>query len=77
MTVFICGSTGRLGRSVARVFEQEAKVVAPTRQELDLRSKDDIKEAIEANRPSILINCAAWTDVDGCEKNPELAKDIN
>ena len=77
MTVFICGSTGRLGRSVAKVFEQEAKVVAPTRQELDLRSKDDIQEAIEANRPSILINCAAWTDVDGCEKNPELAKEIN
>ena len=77
MTVFICGSTGRLGRSVAKVFEQEAKVVAPTRQELDLRSKEEIQEAIEANQPSILINCAAWTDVDGCEKNPELAKEIN
>jgi len=77
MTVFICGSTGRLGRSVGQVFEKEAKVVAPTRQELDLRSKDDIQEAIEANKPSILINCAAWTDVDGCEKNPELAKEIN
>ena len=77
MTVFVCGSTGRLGRSVVKVFEQEAKVVAPTRQELDLRSKDDIQEAIEANQPSILINCAAWTDVDGCEKNPELAKDLN
>ena len=76
MTVFICGSTGRLGRSVAKVFEQEAKVVAPTRQELDLRSKEEIQEAIEANQPSILINCAAWTDVDGCEKNPELAKEI-
>jgi len=77
MTVFICGSTGRLGRSVTKVFEKEAKVVAPTRQELDLRSKDDIQEAIEANQPSILINCAAWTDVDGCEKSPELAKEIN
>ena len=77
MTVFICGSTGRLGRSVVKVFEKEAKVVAPTRQELDLRSKDDIQEAIEANKPSILINCAALTDVDGCEKNPDLAKEIN
>ena len=77
MTVFICGSTGRLGRSVTKVFGQEAKVVAPSRQKLDLRSKDDIQEAIEANKPSVLINCAAWTDVDGCEKNPELAKEIN
>jgi len=77
MTVFICGSTGRLGRSVAKVFEKEAKVVAPARQELDLRSKDDLQEALEASQPSILINCAAWTDVDGCEKNPELAKEIN
>ncbi len=77
MTVFICGSTGRLGRSVAKVFEKEAKVVAPARQELDLRSKDDLQEAVEASQPSILINCAAWTDVDGCEKNPELAKEIN
>jgi len=77
MTVFICGSTGRLGRSVTKVFEKEAKVVAPVRQELDLRSKDDLQEAVEASQPSILINCAAWTDVDGCEKNPELAKEIN
>ena len=77
MTIFICGSTGRLGRSVTKVFGQEVKVVAPTRQKLDLRSKDDIQEAIEASKPSILINCAAWTDVDGCEKNPELAKEIN
>ena len=77
MTVFICGSTGRLGRSVTKVFEKEAKVVAPARQELDLRSKDDLQEAVEASQPSILINCAAWTDVDGCEKNPELAKEIN
>ena len=77
MTVFICGSTGRLGRSVTKVFEKEAKVVAPTRQELDLRSKDDLQEAVEASQPSILINCAAWTDVDGCEKSPELAKEIN
>ncbi len=77
MTIFICGSTGRLGRSVTKVFGQEVKVVAPTRQKLDLRSKDDIREAIEVNKPSILINCAAWTDVDGCEKNPELAKEIN
>lgn len=77
MTVFICGSTGRLGRSVTKVFEKEAKVVAPARQELDLRSKDDLQEALEASQPSILINCAAWTDVDGCEKNPELAKEIN
>ena len=77
MTVFICGSTGRLGRSVTKVFEKEAKVVAPARQELDLRSKDDLQEAVEASQPSILINCAAWTDVDGCEKNPKLAKEIN
>ena len=77
MTVFICGSTGRLGRSVTKIFEHETTVVAPTREKLDLTSKDDMQEVIEANQPSIVINCAAWTDVDGCEKNPELAKEIN
>ncbi len=77
MTVLICGSTGRLGRSVTSFFRKQTTVVAPTRNEIDFTSKEALRDLIEAEKPVTVINCAAWTDVDGCEKNPELAKKLN
>ena len=77
MTLLVFGSTGRLGRSVTKFFQNKTAVIAPTRNEIDLTSKNALQELIEAQKPDTVINCAAWTDVDGCEKNRELAKELN
>ena len=77
MTVLICGASGRLGRAMARDWSSETQVIAPTREELDLTSRDEIRALLGGNKFSLIINCAAWTDVDGCENNPELARQIN
>ena len=77
MTLLVFGSTGRLGRSVTKFFQNKTAVIAPTRNEIDLTSKNALQELIEAEKPDTVINCAAWTDVDGCEKNTELAKELN
>jgi dTDP-4-dehydrorhamnose reductase len=44
---------------------------------LDIADAQSVEELIVAQRPQAVINCAAWTDVDGCESNPEKARLAN
>jgi len=44
---------------------------------LDIANAEAVESAIAARRPDAVINCAAWTDVDGCETNPEKAEQVN
>ena len=44
---------------------------------LDLRDHAAIEELGKSRRPGVIINCAAMTNVDGCEDKPELAREIN
>jgi dTDP-4-dehydrorhamnose reductase len=52
-------------------------VYAHTRETLDITHPGNVREVFERERPETVINCAAWTDVDGCELNPERAVLIN
>jgi dTDP-4-dehydrorhamnose reductase len=53
------------------------EVFAHTRETLDITKPDNVREVFARERPETVINCAAWTDVDGCELNPERAVSIN
>jgi dTDP-4-dehydrorhamnose reductase len=44
---------------------------------LDITNADDVHETFARVRPDTVINCAAWTDVDGCELDPERALAVN
>jgi dTDP-4-dehydrorhamnose reductase len=44
---------------------------------LDIADAGAVESAIVAGRPDAVINCAAWTDVDGCEGDPEKARQVN
>ncbi len=71
--VAITGSTGRLGRAlVDSLLVRNTSVTAWNRHEYDL---DDPSAArvVERDRPEMVIHCAAWTDVDGCARDPMLA----
>lgn len=67
-----------LGRDVVSAAEREGhEVTALDRAALDIRDADAVREAVRAARPSVVINCAAYTDVDGAESEPEAAFDVN
>jgi dTDP-4-dehydrorhamnose reductase len=76
--VLVTGAGGMLGQdvvSVARGLKHE--VVALTRDDLDVTDPGRVERTITRERPGAVINCAAWTDVDGAEANEEEASRVN
>jgi dTDP-4-dehydrorhamnose reductase len=53
------------------------KVVAHDRQSLDITDPESVMSTLMEGRPEVVINCAAYTDVDGCELNPDRAQAAN
>jgi dTDP-4-dehydrorhamnose reductase len=53
------------------------EVVARTRRDLDVTSADAVCTAVATICPDVIVNCAAWTDVDGAEAHPVEALDTN
>lgn len=76
MKILIIGASGMLGQELARVFK-EYKPVVWSREELDITDKDQVQKKISDLKPDLLINAAAYNDVDGAEKNEALADKIN
>src|SRR5438105_3006909 len=52
-------------------------VAAYDHQALDISDRDLVRATIGSEKPDVVINCAAWTDVDGCESNPQRAEAAN
>jgi dTDP-4-dehydrorhamnose reductase len=74
----VTGAAGMLGRAVvAHGTAQGETVVALNHHALDITAELALNTAFERERPDVLINCAAWTDVDGCEVDPERADKVN
>ncbi|HYP01738.1 MAG TPA: sugar nucleotide-binding protein, partial [Pyrinomonadaceae bacterium] len=78
MKVLITGAGGMVARALAaHCAGRGDEVFAHGRDTLDITEADNVRAVFERERPDTVINCAAWTDVDGCELNPERAVLIN
>lgn len=66
--VFITGANGQLGRALQRVFPN---ATALSRQDLDITNKTAV-DSFDWQHGSIIINAAAWTNVDAAEKPENL-----
>jgi dTDP-4-dehydrorhamnose reductase len=78
MKVLITGAGGMVGRAlVEHCTAKGDEVFAHDHQTLDIADVEAVNEIFEREHPETAINCAAWTDVDGCELDPQRAHDAN
>jgi dTDP-4-dehydrorhamnose reductase len=78
MRLLVLGGGGMLGRAVARDAARLGHdVAAPARAELDITDAEGIVQAVAAVAPEAIVNCAAWTDVDGAESAEAQARRVN
>jgi dTDP-4-dehydrorhamnose reductase len=78
MRLLVTGAAGMLGRDVAAAAGDAGhEVAALARADLDITDADGVTRAIAAARPDAVINCAAWTDVDGAEADEAAATAVN
>ncbi len=72
MKILVTGAGGLVGGETTKYCQNIGDtVVAATRAELDIADKQAVFEFLEREKPDSVINCAALTDVDGCETNVE------
>lgn len=76
MRVAIFGATGMLGKALMRRWQGD-EVIALGSTDADIRVADQVQKAIDRARPDWIVLAAAYTDVDGCEINPQLAASVN
>jgi len=76
MRVLLTGAGGQLGSALQSVFENW-NVVALTRAWLDVTSFDEVRAAVAARRPDVVVNCAAYTGVDAAECDEAGAFKLN
>jgi len=76
--ILVIGAAGMLGSQVAKQLQARGENVhQATRKEMDLADEQSIVAVLDQVKPDVVINCAAYTNVDGAEDNEELAATIN
>src|SRR4051812_33452816 len=74
--VAVVGAAGRLGASIVQAFA-DVPVVALTRSSLDITDPAAVSREIAAAAPRVIVNCAAYNDVDAAEDHPADALAVN
>lgn len=78
MRLLVTGAAGMLGRDVvAAANDAGHEVVALARADLDIADAAAVRAAVRDARPDAMVNCAAWTDVDGAEADEAAATAVN
>jgi len=88
MHLLVLGANGLLGSNVVQAGLEKGWTVSGTYHstaphfdiplfELDIADSSTASEIIESADPDSVVNCAAMTDVDGCEEHPDRAHDVN
>jgi len=75
--ILVTGGKGQLGTDCVQVFRETHEVLAIDLDELDITRRDDLEALVQKFMPDIIINCAAYTQVDNCEIEKKLAWNVN
>jgi dTDP-4-dehydrorhamnose reductase len=79
MRILITGATGLLGLDVAQAAGGAHELLARSHEQLDILDAAAVRVCVGAERPEVVVNCAAFTDVDGAEdpQRAEIAMAVN
>ena len=90
MTILITGAKGQLGNELCKILGEGisergklpllyegCKILAVDIDELDITSSDSVDSFFTQHKPNLVFNCAAMTNVDGCEGNEDAAYLVN
>ncbi|MGP1271845.1 MAG: dTDP-4-dehydrorhamnose reductase [Phycisphaerales bacterium] len=76
--MLVTGDGGMLARAFCELFDRlGVPALFRTREQLDITNEDAVEEAIAGRRFSVVVNCAAYTDVDGAESDEATAASVN
>lgn len=76
MKILVTGSKGQLGKAISEQFKDE-DLILTDKNELDISNFTQVHNNIKCVKPSVIINCAAFTNVDACELHKSYAFDVN
>ena len=77
MRVLVTGGDGQLARALTRAPPQKIELWAPNRAELDICNTTKLAGQLDDFHPDLIVNTAAWTDVDRAEQQPDKADQVN
>jgi dTDP-4-dehydrorhamnose reductase len=77
MKILLLGARGMLGRDLQPVLSTRHEIIGRDIHDLDIADPGQVGAEIGSLRPNAVINLAAFTDVDGCESQPERAFSVN
>ncbi len=77
--ILVTGCNGQLGRAIQKEYGDSVEFIRTDMMDgdgvrkLDISNLEDVCAMVAATKPEVIINCAAYTNVDGCENNEEVA----
>ena len=81
MKYLVTGVNGQLGYDVVKTLlasgVEKSDICPTTSETMDITNKDVVRRVIEKFKPSVIIHCAAWTNVDGAEDEKEMCLKVN
>lgn len=77
--IIITGCNGQLGREINRFYagNSDIELINTDVEELDITNIDDVMKMAKEVNPYAIVNCAAYTAVDACETNQDIAFKVN
>ena len=77
LKVLVTGARGQLAGAIIDAYKDTAQVLAYSRGDLDVADYDAVMKRVQADAPHVIINCAAYNNVDRAEDEADIALDAN
>ncbi len=75
--ILLTGMTGQVGQDLQQTLAPLGEIVCVYRDSVDFSQPDALQQLVDAVKPQVIVNSAAYTAVDRAESEPELAKQVN